>query len=407
MGREEKRLNGEGSIYQRADGKYAGSITIGFDGNGKQKRRVVYGKTKAEVQKKLDQLKVEHHTGKLIDKNTTTVAQYLKQWLTAKQHSLSPKTLHLYQNLITHINTHIGQRQLQKLTPLHVSQAINSIIENSGNTRKNRETKTTSGPPENPGAATGAKALTLLKAALEQAVQWKLITTNPANHIPKPKITKQLPQVWEPEQIKQFLQAALSDRTYPIFYLAFTTGMRRGELLGLRWKDYDGKTITVRQAIVLVGNTIQTSHPKSEASGRLIPLPPDTIQIIEQQRQVQTALKTQTLQSGKPWEENDLIFTTDSGKPIHPRNLERSWHRITQQAGLPAIRIHDIRHTFASLAISQGIDVKRLSDVLGHASTQMTLNIYSHLFAKARHTSILNLPAMLGQTTPQDHTSLN
>lgn len=395
MGRERKRLNGEGSIFQRPNGTFVGTITLGFDAKGNQKRRTVYGKSVTEVQKKLTKLKAAKATDTLVDINKTTVESHLNQWLQNQKHSLRPNSYHQYQHIIKRINQHIGKRLIQKLTPNQVAQTIQYVLEHAAETRAKREKNKTTPTGNTPGASSAVIAHRILKAALEQAVQWKIIPANPAAHVPKPRLKHKTPQIWEPEQIKQFLDTIQTQRIYPIFYVAFTTGMRKGEILGLRWQDFDGQALTIQQAITTVAGKWHITEPKTQAANRVIPLPPDTIEVLREHRKTQAAQKAQALQDGRIWEEHGLIFTTATGKPIHPRDLGVYWTQGIRKAGLPHIRIHDIRHTFASLAISQGVDVKQLSEVLGHANTSMTLNTYSHVFAKAKRTSILNLPALI------------
>lgn len=365
-----KRAHGEGTIGQRADGKWYAALTNGVDHNGKPKRRWVYGDTQAEVKKKLRALQRAQEDNTLVDPSKMTLQDFLQTWLKEISPRIKPSTLQKYRQLVDyHLTPRIGKHQLQKFTPLHAQAMQRDIMEQVS-------------------PATAMNCHTCLKTALRQAVKWGLVGRNIMEAVDPVRYRKKDISVWEPHHIQQFLQAASEHRLYPVFYTLLTTGLRRGEILGLQWSDLQDGRLTVRRTLVVVANKATFSSPKTEAGERRIPLPADTLQVLEQHKHRQALEKDL---AGSSWEEGHLIFPTSVGTPIHPRNLEREWYKLIERAEVPRIRLHDLRHTYATLAISQGVDPKALAQRLGHAKASFTLDVYAHTFEAQREAAALSL----------------
>lgn len=401
-----KRLNGEGSVYEiksgRQAGMFRGSITVQIDGLGKIKRKYVTGKTKGEVMRKVQHLKRLKEENALVDPSRMTIKEFMVVWQQDTGTDLKDSTKQKRQDIIDHyVLPHLGLRHIQKLTPLDVQQWQTTLLQqrHKPSTKKRKP----GDPPPEPGKllspATVAGAMTLLGTAMKHALQLGLIYRNPVEAVKRVKIPKRDLKVWEPSEVQRLIAAITDDRLYGLVYLALTTGMRRGELCGLHWTDIQRGVITVRHNCVIVGNRAVISTPKTEAGRRRIPLPPDTLEALKLHRTRQALERTT---AGDDWLESGLVFTTTLGTLYHPRNLLRDWYALLDQAQVRRIRIHDIRHTYASLAIYQGLDPKALADRLGHSRASLTLDVYGHVFEEQREKAALTLKHLITRPDPLD-----
>ncbi len=375
-----KRAHGEGTISKRQDGTYEGKISLGVNAEGKRKRKTVYGKTQKEVRAKIDEVKQQLANGTFSD-TRLKVKSYLEQWLKEKARQVKPRTAEAYKyNVEKYVIPKIGGVQLAKLTPLHVQTMCSDVA-------------TVSGP------RTANMCRTILFSAMKQALRWGLIPRNPVEGVDPMKEHKQEMHLWTSAEAVTFLDTARSHRLYALFYLAMSTGMRRGELLGLRWQDVKGGALHIRQSLTVVSNQIAISVPKTEKGKRRVAVSPDVETELETHRKRQES-ERQVL--GNLWPENDLVFRTEVGTPIHPRNLERTWYTLQKSAKVTKVRLHDLRHLHASLAIQQGMDAKVLADRLGHSRASLTLDVYTHLFDEQRANSAVSLSVLLGGNEPKN-----
>ncbi|WP_135230148.1 tyrosine-type recombinase/integrase [Deinococcus fonticola] len=391
-----KRANGEGTLSKRKDksGKVIGwraGVTVGYKPDGSQDRRWVSGKTQAEVQEKLRALQSEIHTGMLSDTEGLTVAAYLTRWYESKERAgVKPNTVQSYRDTgRLYIVPHIGRVKLEKLRPLDVEHML------SGMTKAGKSPQLL------------AYALRVLKMALRQAVRWQMLPRNVAEGITAPRFHRQEMQVWTAEQVAAFLDVSQEHRLHAVFYLALMTGMRRGELLGLKWRDIDWEKarLTVRNNLVaaryeaeegrkLHGKpvlskrelTLQT--PKTAGSRRTIVLSPGTIAKLKEHQARQEAEKANAAEA---WSCEGYVFASELGTPTDPRSLGRAYSHIVRKAGVPPIRFHDLRHTAASLMIHRKIPPKVVSERLGHADVAFTLRVYAHLYDDQREEAAFDL----------------
>ncbi len=373
MARKLKRANGEGALNQRPDGTWEAKISLGHDGNGKRKRKTVYGRTQSEVFKKVETLKQQVANGTYTDVRLT-LAVYLERWLGEKARAVKPSTLEQYQMCVNRcINPRVGSIKLDKLTPLQVQGLISEIQDASGTAR-------------------AAKCRTILYSAYKQAIRWQLVTRNPVEATDPVREQPREMTLWEPRQAARFLDTAREHRLYAFFYLGMATGLRRGELLGLRWRDIEGSMIQVRQTFVKVGGKLILSTPKTRKGYRTVALSPDVLEVLLLHRQRQEAEQAAL---GVYWPETDLVFTSEVGTLLNPDNLKRVRNNLMDKAQVPRVRLHDLRHLHASVAIKGGMDAKVLADRLGHSRASFTLDRYTHLFESQKAKSAVSLTGWL------------
>ena len=391
-----KRANGEGTLSRRKDkaGKTIGwraAVTVGHNEDGTQDRRWVSGKTQAEVQDKLRAFQADMHTGMVADTEGLTVSAYMSRWADHKeQDATKPNTLRSYRDTVRlHITPHIGRIKLEKLRPLDVEQML-SKMQKAGKS-----------------AASRAYTLRVLSMALRQAVRWQMLPRNLAEAVRPPKVERPDMGTWTAAQVATFLDAAQLHRMHAAFYLALLTGMRRGEILGLKWEDLDftrsrltvrnnlvemrgegttGKQHAGKETVSSVRSILQT--PKTKASRRTIPLSPGTMSKLKEHRERQEQNRKAAAEA---WQAQGFVFADELGNPTDPRTLYGWFRGLVTAAGLPMIRFHDLRHTAASLMIRQGISPKTVSDRLGHADVAFTLRVYAHLYEDQREEAAFDL----------------
>lgn len=399
-----KRANGEGTISRRKDksGKtigWRGGITVGLKPNGEQDRIWVTGKTQAEVQEKLRALKADMHTGMLADTEGLTVEGYLARWIAFKERGgIKPNTLQSYRDTIRrYITPKLGKVKLDKLRPLDIEQMM---------TQLHQEGKSDS---------LATYTLRVLKMALKQAVMWQMLPRNVAEAVRPPKVELKEMEVWTPQEVAGFLDATQAHRLHAAFYLALMTGMRRGELMGLKWEDVDleKRRLTVRNNLVEVqgegvaGKTQQgkatvssrravLSTPKTKNSRRTIVLSPGTVSKLQEHKARQDIEKAAAAEA---WHEQGFVFANPLGHPTNPDVLSNAYDCLVKRSGIRRIRFHDLRHTAASLMISRGIPPKTVSERLGHADVAFTLRTYTHLYDEQREEAAFDLSDLfpLGQ----------
>jgi integrase len=218
----------------------------------------------------------------------------------------------------------------------------------------------------------------MLHRALADAVNWRYLTDNPVSHARPPKVSRQRAAVWTPEQLSTFLAHAESDRFFVLFVLAATTGMRRAELCGLRWSavDLDAGFLSVRESRVVVAGYAHESDGKTDSAGRMIALDPATIAVLREWREAQ---ESERQFFGTDYPTTGLVFTWQDGRPVHPDTVRERFARLAAAGGLPSIRFHDLRHSYATAALRAGVNPKIVSHRIGHSSSAFTLNVYSHV----------------------------
>jgi integrase len=353
-----RRGHGEGSICQRKDGLWVARITL-----PRGKRKPFYGKTRREAADKLKEAQKALDEGLSLDGDKQTVAQFLEKWLAASvKPSVKVRTYENYESIVrVRVVPHLGRKQLSKLTSLDV-QALYSTLSESG--LSNRSVQHTH---------------RVLHLALKQAVKWNMILRNPCDGATAPRPARTEMKVLTPEQARTFLHQTAEHPCHALYVLAITTGMRAGELLGLKWEDIDleaGK-LTIRRALQQQNSSgLVFVTPKTKGSRRTIYLGQLAIAALRIHRDRQTF---QRRKAGDAWKELDLVFPTHLGGPMDPSWSRQVFYAALKAAGIPRVRFHDLRHTAATLALKQGMHPKVVSDMLGHGTVGLTLDTYSHL----------------------------
>jgi len=359
-----KRGNYEGSITKRKDGRWQGAVTVGRDPDtGKPVRKFVYGRTRQEVAEKVNKLLAETQAGLVLPKGKTTFGEWLDTWLNAyKKPDVRQTTWENYEMIIRrHLKPALGKVPLEKLRPEQFQKLYLKKQEEGLSSRTIRLIHT------------------VAHASLKQAVELDYLARNPADGARPPRMEKKELQILTREELQRFLEAARGHRLFAAFHLLIGSGMRRGEVLGLRWQDIDLKagTVTVNQTLVKVNSGVAFHEPKTRSGRRRIPLPRDVVKSL---RAWQVRWKEERLKLGPYWPHTDLVFPSEVGTPIQPRNFFRTFKQVLRKAGLPeTVTIHSLRHTYATLLLEAGEHPKVVQELLGHSSITMTLDLYSQV----------------------------
>ncbi|WP_084542211.1 tyrosine-type recombinase/integrase [Calidithermus chliarophilus] len=378
-----KRSNNEGSIYKRSDGRYEYSLTV----NGKRHRG--YAKTRKEAAKKLAELLSAYGRNLLPDPDRISVSEFIERWLAAVEHRVKPTTHLQYSiSLRRHVTPVLGDVAVQRLQPLHLTHLYAELLKKRIRPNDPERLETLS-------PTTVRLVHRALHAALNDAVQWGLLPWNPAERVKPPKAPRYVGEVWTPQEAWAFLAEAQHSRWYALFFLALMSGMRRGELLGLKWSDVDwrGACIWVRRNYTVAGGEKVIHTPKTHRSSRPVDVGPDVLEVLRQHREKQ---EKERLEMGEDWANGDWVFTTSLGTPIEPGNLHREFVRVIQRAGVKRIRFHDLRDTHVSLLALAGMDAKVISERVGHANVSFTQQTYQHVFASQRKKAALAVSELLG-----------
>lgn len=330
-------------------------------------RRSFYGHSRAEAEAARADWLARLAAGMAPSDDRATVEQFLLEWLDQKRPAISAATYLRYESIISaNVIPHLGAVQLRNLTPAHLLRLYSEL---------RKPSKTHKALSE----STIHRVHTLLHAAFGKAVQWGSLLKNPVDAVDAPRDRRAEMRVLTGEQVRVLVDAAEGLRLKPIVQVALVTAARLGEVLALRWSDFDAeaKTIAIRRKVERVpGHGLLLSPPKTAGSRRAIPLDSATVDLLLRHKAAQNA---ERLAAGAAWADRGLIFPGKQGKPLIHSYLYRTWYRLLARAGLPAIRPHDLRHTAATLLLEAGVHPKIVAERLGHASVGITLNRYSHV----------------------------
>jgi len=365
-----KRGAGEGCIFQRRDGRWCAVITTGYE-NGKQQRKLFYGTDRDDVHKKMVEALANQHKGEVIPTGKKTLGEFLDGWLKdCVKPQLDPYTYSSYETQVRlHIKPALGHVLLRKLTGPQIQRFLDSLTEKKSKNEKDKKLS----------ARTVAYNRTVLRKALEQAVDWREIPHNPAARgIKTPDADARKIDAVTQEEVRAILGALERDRLAALFILYVFTGLRCSEALGLRWSDVDldGRKIRVNGQLKRFNKQFVIVEPKTSHSKRTLIIPMPAVNALREWRIRQNE---ERMMLRPDWSDWGLVFTTEMGTPIHRRNVKRTLDRLLTKAKLAHQRIHDLRHAYATLSHGAGEDLKTISENLGHKSIRITADIYTHV----------------------------
>lgn len=344
---------------------------------GKRRQRTKVVKTKREAEKELTRWTAEIDRGTAVDTTKQTVAEFLRHWLdTVAKHRVRPTTLEDYRATIeNHIIPALGGIAVQRLTPAQV-QAFYSA-------KRGEFASGTKGPNAGNGARTVQLCHRRLSQALAQGMKWGTVSRNVCDAVDSPSAPPKRGKTWAASDVRRFLAVAEKDRWGALWVAALTTGARQGELLALRWRDVDfsAATVLIRQSLAVLDAKPVIQAPKTRAGERTIAVDPGLLSAFRAQRE------RQDLERGAfdpVLADLDLVFTTALGGPLHPSNVHRAFHALIDEAGVPPITFHEMRHTHASLLIGNHVDIPTVSKRLGHAKSSITMDTYAHIIPGTR-----------------------
>jgi integrase len=371
----------EGTIGQRKDGRWEAKLDLGWV-NGKRRRRCFYGATRAEVAKALSEAIHKQGTGQPIPSGRRTVGQFMHTWLESiKPPVVRPRTWQNYELLTRlHVAPALGAVHLAKLEPQTIQAMLAVKLQ------------------EGLAPMTVRHIRTVLRRALNLALKWRQLSYNPASLVELPTVDRHEIKPLTEEEARQLLDAAKESRLEVLLVLALRLGLRRGELVGLRWDDvrFDDRQLAVVRSIQRVtGQPLAPAALKTAGSRRNIALPEEVLKALRTHHTRQLEAR---LMAGAAWMANGLVFPNSRGKPLEPRAVNTLFKRVAKKAGLPAsTRFHDLRHTCATLLLERGADMYQVSRLLGHSSLGITADIYAHVTQGMKRGLVEKMDAILAE----------
>ena len=352
-----RRGFGDGSIYPLKDGRWVSYIRMP-DG----RKKFFTGHTRDAVKARLQEAQRQADAGRLPMGRDVQVSAYLERWLAdAVRHSVRPKTYENYELCVRRLLPLIGRARMRTLSPEQIQFALGKLL-NSGMAPR-----------------TVRQVHMVLRKALKQGMLWRLLVTNPSDAVSAPRPDRKEMRTLTEDEVRHFLTVARGMRDYSLWVFLVTTGLRLGEALALRWSDLDLKEgrATIRRAVQRQrGAGLVFVEPKSARSRRTVPIAGETIDVLKEQRRSDDRDRSK---AGELWHENDLVFPNPVGRPRDSAYRSISFHVALDKAGLPRMRLHDLRHTAASHLLSKHVHPKVVQDLLGHSTIAITLDTYSHV----------------------------
>jgi integrase len=360
----------KGTVIKRG-GSWSVVLEVGRDANGRRIRKWHSGyRSRKEAERARVELLASLNKGTYVAPNRLSLASFLvDEWLPAKRTTIKETTLALYELHVTkYIVPRLGGVPLLNLGAAHINGFYADLLADRQRNRGRGLSPTTV-----------RRVHTTMHKALADAVRWGRLARNPADHSDPPREATPEMSVWDPAQLRTFLESVRTDRLFAAWLLAATTGMRRGEILGLRWSDVDldAGAISVRQIRTVARYKVITVTPKTERGTRTIALDPQTVAALESYRVLQIE---ERLRSGPQYLDTaGLVFTQPDGSPIHPERFSSWFKQHCRRSGLPLIRLHDVRHSYVTALLAGGVPLKVVSQRVGHSSPMVTMTIYQHV----------------------------
>jgi integrase len=370
----------KGTIFERWFGdrkRYVGEVNLGYDAQGKRKRKTVYGDTLEEVQDEMIRLQGDALEGSLTEPSGAKLEAYLADWL---ENTVRPNrratTYVSYEGVIrNHVNTHMGGVRLDRLTSAHMDNLFSSMVRAGASPR------------------TRQLAYRVLKRALKKAIRRRWVSRSVWDEVECPAVPKKSMRYYDPEQVGRLLKAAEGLRLETLFYVAVFGGLRQGELFGLTWRevDFERGLVNVRHTLQEVKGRLALKEPKSKAGERTVVLPPFVVAKLNDHRQ-------RMLAEGRDVKEGP-VFCDSHGGWLRKSNFTRQVFKpLLAKAGLPDVRFHDLRHTSATLLLGLDVNPKLVQERLGHGQVKLTLDTYTHVLPSLQKDVADKLERAFGKT---------
>ena len=350
-----------------AGGAWSYRLDLDVDSSGKRAQKQVGGFTsKKDAQAALNEALTGLQRGTYIAPSRQTLGDFLRIWVEGVRTEVQITAWISYKSMVEqYVIPHLGSKRLVELSPMHIKPWHALLLDHGGQDRRPLSSRTVQ------------LCHRVLHRAMADAVRWNLISFNPLTGVRAPRANTPEMKVWTAEQSIAFLTAVSDERLVALWTLAIHTGMRRGELAGIRWKDIDlvGGTLTVAQQRTCANYEVVAIKPKGK-SQRQLQLAPSTIAALAEHRKAQ---RIERVAAGPAWADTGYVFVDEVGQPYHPQSIYAMFIRACKRADVPAIRLHDLRHTMATLALQAGVHPKIVQEQLGHSAINVTLDIYSHV----------------------------
>lgn len=354
-----KRGQNEGSIYQRKDGRWVAALSV----PGRKSPVTRYARTKVDARKRLREMQSELESGMQLGKAPATLATFLERWLELSvKPSVKARTWEGYESIVrVRIVPRIGQVKVSEVTPALLQGLYSDLADTGLSAHSIRRTHA------------------VLHRAFSQAMRWGEMVRNPCDAVDQPRAGRKEMPTLSADQVGLLLTSTASDRYHAVYALAVTTGMRLGEILGLKWSDVelDAGRLSIRRSLQRqrVGGLTFT-EPKTAKSRRTVELSRTALAALREHR---TRQLRERLAMGAVWQDFDLVFTNAIGGALDPGGVSTAFQVALSSAGLPKVRFHDLRHTAATLCLQAGVHIKLVSEMLGHSSVVITMDTYSHV----------------------------
>jgi integrase len=363
-----RRARGAGSVFKRRDGRWVGEIDLGWEGD-RHVRTTVYGRSRREAEDRIRAVLNDRDNGLPRQTKAPQLSQFLSEWLEAIKPSIRTSTFASYEGVVRlHLMPALGRITLDRLAVDDVARLVRTKqAEERLSTRSVRY------------------VLFILRNALNKAVRWGLVGRNVATLVDPPRVKYRDVRVLSPEETTKLLTAARGDPLEGLVVLAVSTGVRLGEALGVTWADIDLERRQMRidkslQRVTGAGQVV--SETKTRRSRRTIVLPVIAAEALRQQLSTQ---RSQRRAFGHGWPDGGFVFTSSNGRPLDARNVQRGFRRIVRRAKLPRMRFHDLRHSCASLLLTQGVAPRVVMETLGHSRIAVTMDTYTHVMPALQH----------------------
>lgn len=382
-GKRRPRAHGTGSVFQRKDRKGKQWVAQIILEDGKTRQR--YFNTQGEAATALNEMLYEQRQGTLITAKDQTVKQHLERWIEIHKTRIRWSTYLNYRRVIDkHLLPTLGHLTLQKVSARDLDALYARKLEEGLSPIRIRSIHM------------------VMRMALKQAVRWRLISRNVSDDVTPPRDTQlHERQTLTPVQARKLLAAAKGHRLEAMLTLALASGMRRGELLALRWKDtdFEKRSLSIRRSVNRLPGGHRETEPKTASGKRHIILPQFVIEALQQHRVRQ---KEARLKAGPAWEENDLVFCNIYGRFLNSQSLFVLFSSLLKKAGLPHMRFHDLRHSAATILLAMGVSAKVVQELLGHSNISLTLNVYGHVLPSMQQDAMDKLDDLYAQKEDDD-----